>query len=462
MTYVFSFDASACSGCKACQEACKDKNDLPVGVLWRRVIEVTGGGWRPAGSAWENNLFAYNLSLACSHCVHPKCAGVCPTDAYTVRPDGIVLLDSSCCMGCGYCAWACPYGAPQYNPEKGIMTKCDFCFDRLEAGQPPSCVAACPLRVLNFGTLEESVTIKGFKALWQIPPFEHPFPLPGYSRTEPHLAIKPHPGMNSPLEKLISNREEITPHQPGKIFGNSLLNETPLVVFTLAIQMAVGMAVGILAVPHLPVALLVAIGVLLVVAGLSSFLHLGRKRNAWRVLKNLKKSWLSREALLTGLFTAAWVLSIGLIWFHIAFPVLWLMGLLGIYLVYSMSQIYRLKAVPSWNSWRTPAAFTLSAVSLGALGLNLFIPAVYWVIIAGLALVTELSLAVLGYSFSTGGRNAILRIFLLGLGILAVLFMVYLPLYNGAWLSIGVLLISFAEEVMDRDRFYAKPLQGRI
>ena len=55
-------------------------------------------------------------------------------------------------MGCGYCSWACPYGAPQYDTEQGIMTKCDFCYDYLDAGLPPSCVSACPLRVLDYGT----------------------------------------------------------------------------------------------------------------------------------------------------------------------------------------------------------------------------------------------------------------------------------------------------------------------
>jgi anaerobic dimethyl sulfoxide reductase subunit B (iron-sulfur subunit) len=99
MSYAFTFDARSCSGCKACQEACKDKNQLPVGVLWRRVIEVSGGEWIAAGNSWESSVFAYHLSLACNHCTHPKCAGVCPTDAYTVRPDGIVLIDPSRCMG---------------------------------------------------------------------------------------------------------------------------------------------------------------------------------------------------------------------------------------------------------------------------------------------------------------------------------------------------------------------------
>ena len=156
--YAFYFDSTFCSGCKACQAACKDKNNLPLGVLWRRVYEVSGGTWQQNGAAWNNTVFAYNLSVSCNHCVHPKCAGVCPADAYVIREDGIVLLDSTRCVGCGYCAWACPYGAPQYNAAAGCMTKCDFCIDHLEQGLPPACVAACPLRVLDYGeaTLDQA------------------------------------------------------------------------------------------------------------------------------------------------------------------------------------------------------------------------------------------------------------------------------------------------------------------
>ena len=165
MTYAFTFDASACSGCKACQIACKDKNNLPVGVIWRRVYEVSGGTWTNVGAGsprpelsdsetgvgrpnpytvWTTDVFAYNLSIACNHCVHPKCAGVCPTDAFVQREDGIVYIDESKCMGCGYCNWACPYGVPQYNPALGHMSKCNFCMDNIDAGLPPACVAACP------------------------------------------------------------------------------------------------------------------------------------------------------------------------------------------------------------------------------------------------------------------------------------------------------------------------------
>ena len=220
MTYAFTFDASACSGCKACQVACKDKNQLPVGVMWRRVIEVSGGGWwvgggslteieesneswRPARTAWQNNVFAYNLSIACNHCVHPKCAGVCPTDAFIHRADGIVYIDSSKCMGCGYCSWACPYNAPRYNPDLGQMAKCNFCFDNIDAGLPPACVAACPMRVLDFVEVdggEDALRLRsGRKNLWELPASEHPFPLPNNSRTEPHLMVKPHAAMGNNL-----------------------------------------------------------------------------------------------------------------------------------------------------------------------------------------------------------------------------------------------------------------------
>ena len=224
MTYALTFDASACTGCKACQEACRDKNDLPGGVLWRWVIEVAGGEWKQSGETWENSVFAYNLSLACNHCVHPKCAGVCPVDAFQVRPDGIVLIDGGKCMGCGYCAWACPYGAPQYLAERGVMSKCNFCYDSLDAGLPPSCVAACPLRALDFVAVEATTSIPApiptlappsapadRLSLWLLPASAHPFPLPPYSRTEPHLAIRPHPAMANPLAKQIANREELPP-----------------------------------------------------------------------------------------------------------------------------------------------------------------------------------------------------------------------------------------------------------
>jgi len=182
--YAFYFDSSSCSGCKTCQMACKDKHDLRVGLLWRRVYEVTGGGWERRGAAWISSVFAYNVSLACNHCQRPICVEVCPTRAMHKRDDGIVLIDQYKCAGCRYCSWACPYGAPQYDSEIGKMTKCDLCADNLDQGLPPACVAACPLRALDFGERAELEARYGT--------LEGVYPLPEPHLTEPALTLTPH------------------------------------------------------------------------------------------------------------------------------------------------------------------------------------------------------------------------------------------------------------------------------
>jgi anaerobic dimethyl sulfoxide reductase subunit B (iron-sulfur subunit) len=182
--YAFYFDASSCSGCKACQAACKDKHNLPPGVLWRRVYEVTGGGWTRSGGAWVSTVFAYNVSLACNHCERPICVEVCPAQAFTQRDDGIVLLDTEKCLGCKYCSWACPYGAPQYDEQTGRMTKCTLCADSIDAGQPPACVAACPMRALDLGDRAELEARHG--GLHTI------YPLPKPELTQPSLVMTPH------------------------------------------------------------------------------------------------------------------------------------------------------------------------------------------------------------------------------------------------------------------------------
>ena len=462
MTYAFSFDASSCSGCKACQEACKDKNNLPVGVIWRRVIEVSGGEWYRTGGSWENNVFAYHLSLACNHCRYPKCAGVCPTDAFSVRADGVVLLDSSKCMGCGYCAWACPYGAPQYNASKGVMTKCDFCYDNLDTGQPPACVSACPLRVLDFEPTEDpDDKKKSLIALWKIPANEHPFPLASYSRTEPRLSNKRHPGMDSALGKTVANFEEIQTKTGGKLFENPAFNELPLVAFTLLLQMAVGMTICLLAVLHNPLSILFDIGLVAGIGGLASFLHLGRKRNAWRALNHLKKSWLSRETLLTCLFATAWLVTFGLEWFLKVTITFLPMALIGCGLIYSMAQIYRLRTVEAWNSWRTPVTFFLSAVVLGTLGVNINIPASSWEIIAGIAMAVELCLVLEEQSLKFNSTRK-WRIISIAIGLLGIFFLDIFPRAGGSWSDVAVFLIALAAETIGRQQFYARRIPNPL
>jgi anaerobic dimethyl sulfoxide reductase subunit B (iron-sulfur subunit) len=200
---AFYYDSSMCSGCKTCQIACKDKNDLPLGVNWRRVYEVTGGDWIQKNKAWISDVYAYNVSLSCNHCEDPICQKNCPTNAISKREDGIVLIDTEKCMGCKYCAWVCPYGAPQFDDSKGVMTKCDLCADYVDEGKNPSCVDSCPMRTFDFGDYEELKEKYGEET--------HIYPLPKPDVTEPSILIKPHKdaeraGNENPE---VSNMEEI-------------------------------------------------------------------------------------------------------------------------------------------------------------------------------------------------------------------------------------------------------------
>lgn len=180
----FHIDQNYCTGCKACQIACKDKNDLPLGVSWRRVVEYTGGTWATSGETFSPNVFTYYTSVSCNHCENPLCVQVCPTQAMTKGADGIVTVDPDKCVGCRYCEWACPYSAPQFDADAGVMTKCDFCADYLADGKEPACVAACPSRVLTFGEIDELRAEHGSAVDIE--------PLPDPSITRPNLVITPH------------------------------------------------------------------------------------------------------------------------------------------------------------------------------------------------------------------------------------------------------------------------------
>ncbi len=346
--YAFHLDARACSGCKACQVACKDKHHLPVGASWRRVYEVTGGGWMASGKAWVSNVFAYNLSVACNQCETPICVEVCPARAIAKRDDGVVTIDSGRCIGCKYCAWACPYDAPQYNAAAGYMGKCTFCADELDAGKLPTCVAACPLRVLEFGKLEDLQARYGDTRLG--------YPFAEANLTSPAMLVTPHAA---------------APRRPARIGNLSEVGRAPhpeeqaLVAFTLLAQTAVGAFWGarILDTAGWRISLLpvVVLGIMFI-ALLASLLHLGKPLRAWRAVTNLGSSWLSREILLAVLFTGG--TFAGLLW-GLPPAAAWATALLGAGLVYAMARVYQVRTIPAWNTWWTLGRFTLAALLLG-------------------------------------------------------------------------------------------------
>lgn len=149
--YSFFFDQSRCSGCQACSVACKNWHRLPPGPLkYLKVYEYDKGSFPDV-----NVHFQW---VPCYHCEAPSCVTTCPTDAlYKEAKYGAVLIDAEKCSGCRLCYDSCPYGAPVFENDEVECTaqKCDMCIDRLERGEQPICVMACPTRALDFGQLSE-------------------------------------------------------------------------------------------------------------------------------------------------------------------------------------------------------------------------------------------------------------------------------------------------------------------
>ncbi len=163
-------DLDTCVGCHACVVSCKEWNTGGYGVP---LSDQDAYGDNPVGS-WLNRVHTFEITppdapaqivhfpKSCLHCDDAPCVTVCPTGASFKRAeDGIVLVDEDMCIGCGLCAWACPYGAREMDPVDKVMKKCTLCVDRIynenipEIDREPACVRACPARARHFGDLDD-------------------------------------------------------------------------------------------------------------------------------------------------------------------------------------------------------------------------------------------------------------------------------------------------------------------
>ncbi len=386
----FYFNADNCIGCHACEAACSEKNDNPPHIAFRSVGFVEGGTY----PAYQR----INISLACNHCDDPVCLKGCPTRAYTKYAEyGAVLQDPDTCFGCGYCTWVCPYNAPQLDPVKGQVSKCNMCVDRLEVGLKPACVAACLGKALDFGVIE-NIPEGRVEAKTSIPGFPDP------SITHPNIRfqqtrsthremtrtdvmpVKYHrdDGAGGVFRSEVDEKHGFERHWNWKKLLTS--HENAHVIFTLSAQtvmgafllLTVGDALGLPGIAQVKAsgAFAPLLWVMVALLGFGLFklnMHLGKPHRFYRGFNNLRWSPVSREIAGVSAFFA------GLVGYALFAPfdnavagflagasallalVGWAVG------AYYMYKLYRIKARPYWDHWQTATAFYGSQLALGAL-----------------------------------------------------------------------------------------------
>src|SRR5438132_10782597 len=165
----FFTDTTVCIGCKACEVACKEWNQLPStdggantlsghsydntrqldGIHWRHVKFIEQFAGDRAGGRW------LMMSDVCKHCVQAGCLEVCPTGAIIRTEFDTVVIQSDACNGCRDCIAACPFGVIGTNPVSGTAQKCTLCYDRMQGGLEPACSKACPTQSIQFGTISD-------------------------------------------------------------------------------------------------------------------------------------------------------------------------------------------------------------------------------------------------------------------------------------------------------------------
>jgi len=385
----FYLNADNCIGCHACEAACSEKNDNPAHIAFRSVGYVEGGTYP--------DYQRINISMACNHCDDPVCLTGCPTRAYTKFVEyGAVLQDPDICFGCGYCTWVCPYNAPQLDPVKGEVTKCNMCVDRLEVGLKPSCVTACLGNALDFGVIE-NVPENREQSQAEIPGF------PTTEITHPNIRFQQTKGSHHEMTRTDSmpvkyHREDTQkPFKPvvdeksgRKKYWNfkSLLtsHESAHVIFTLFTQATVGAFLILILAPLIAPEtfllfqdvsvyppILIIIFVISTVGLYKLNMHLGKPHRFYRGFNNLRLSPVSREIAGVSMFYTGLLGAMMASWFeHEIAQVLFycfaalgcLSGVIGLYYMY---KLYRIPARPFWDHKQTGTAFLGTTLSFGGL-----------------------------------------------------------------------------------------------
>ena len=359
--YRFHFDANVCVGCHCCEAACNELQNNPADIKWRRVGEMEGGIFPEVSQLFN--------SMSCNHCIEPECLTGCPTESYIKFEDtGIVWHDDDSCIGCHYCTWNCPYEVPVFNPDRGIVTKCDMCHDKLEVGETPACVQACPAGAIEIEVVHKETWIKYDMEKEGVAPhladvdickpttrYTLPDNMPDYKPTDEHLLKPAHAELPLVFMTVLTQVS----------LGAFLALFLGQLLFSLGFnlpQPTMGMAI----MAFLPG----AIGLPL------SALHLGRPIMAMTAMKNWRNSWLSREAIALALFTGGSLVVAFMYYLESNGALLLFVEAitlaLGIFGIYAQSMIYRVRARPAWNRKSTTKRFFGSSY-IGFLAISLIL-----------------------------------------------------------------------------------------
>ena len=291
---AFQVNLDACTGCKACVSACHSLNGLDEDETWRDVgLLISHDPEEP---------YQQHITSACHHCIDPACLNGCPVLAYEKDPvtDIVRHLDDQC-IGCQYCVLKCPYDVPKYSKKRGIVRKCDMCFNRLARDEAPACAQACPSSAITIqivslnsviaATVDNERLVPGtFKSSYTQPTTayvsQNPIPENARSSDQSRLRLE-HP--HWPLILMLV----LTQVAAGLVVTTGALSFSDVTGFNTIVGPASVAICGLLA------------------AGLAaSVFHLGRPLGAWRAWLGIRTSWMSREIVaLSGFFGLALALT---------------------------------------------------------------------------------------------------------------------------------------------------------
>ena len=367
-------DLNRCVGCQTCTIACKHTNDTPPGVQWRRVIDVETGTFPDV-----ERIF---LVTGCQHCAEPPCVPVCPSGATLQRADGLVTMDYDLCIGCGYCAVACPYQARTIAHEQNwyygeetvqevavahedriaVAQKCTFCVEKVDEAKEkgltpgvdlevtPACAASCIAEALTFGDFNDpdsnvsTLTRDGpsfqmHAELGTDPQIKYLYEAPAIPGRDPGPGECDEDRLGDPANPLVGERQRFWDYRAAMNFTLGGMG-SGLAVIAYFAHLWAGLSGEALINLYLAAGALMAVGLFFV------FLEIGRKLRFLNVLLRPQSSWMTRETYVVAVFYPA--LGAALMWPGAALHAVLAVSA-GAFLYCQARLLHAGKGIPAWR-----------------------------------------------------------------------------------------------------------------